>query len=566
MQLLTANLTGQTRSETLNGREYLVAPLSMIVPGVLNGSKGPLFYPLDEIAKNSDAWNGMPIVVNHPTEDGNPCSARSPKILQEFGVGTIYNVDTSKGKLTAEGWFDVLKTKQLVPDTFMKLIKNEPEELSTGLFTDNEPVKNKDEAIFNGKRYTHIARNYRPDHLAILPDKKGACSVEDGCGVNINEQGGSDNDCDTWGDGDAAGQSLNEDVIDKHMDFDSVDNRASFHDIRQSVSQALRERFGLEIGLVDLFPEKVVFHRDDKLVQLQYTIDEETYETTLSDSSPEEVRRTTEYKVIENESCGPDCECEACTTSWWALLSNAKTLPSKKLDMSPEKACKILDDGEVNGEPLTKDQRGLFGSICSTKNEEAIMPLTEDQKNQILVDLIANTGVEGPKVWNEEDREGLSALPEDKLIAMNDQRELLANASDFLKKKKDEDEEDKEKMAKNQEPVINEKPKTAQEWLAEAPPEIRSAVNNAMDFERRQKDELIKRVTKNERNPFSKEWLNSKSLEELQGLATLASNQEEQSQPIQVLAPHYAGVPGVQNLGEDFAGEDQDMAPEPFEW
>jgi hypothetical protein len=40
---LTANLVGRSRRETLNGREYIVAPVTLIVPGVLNGSKGALY-------------------------------------------------------------------------------------------------------------------------------------------------------------------------------------------------------------------------------------------------------------------------------------------------------------------------------------------------------------------------------------------------------------------------------------------------------------------------------------------------------------------------------------------
>lgn len=56
-----------------------------------------------------------------------------------------------------------------------------PMELSTGLFTQNEPAPAG--ATFNGRPYDYVARNYRPDHLAVLPDQIGACSLADGCGV-----------------------------------------------------------------------------------------------------------------------------------------------------------------------------------------------------------------------------------------------------------------------------------------------------------------------------------------------------------------------------------------------
>jgi hypothetical protein len=38
--------------------------------------------------------------------------------------------------------------------------------------------------------------------------------------------------------------------------------------------------------------------------------------------------------------------------------------PSSKIKMSPEKAKKILKDNSVHGHPLTKKQKGLFGSIA----------------------------------------------------------------------------------------------------------------------------------------------------------------------------------------------------------
>lgn len=198
MELLTANL-GKARREVLNGREYLVAPLSLLVPGVLNGSQGPLYYPPDEVAKNHDAWNGMPIVLWHPTLDGVPVSARRPDVLNEYQLGWVYNA-TADGRLTAEGWFDVemvrkVDNAKLTPGdrVLPKLLAGKPIELSTGLFTTNYPAR--PDATHNGRHYAYVARDYRPDHLAVLPDQVGACSLADGCGVNVtplaNAAGGS---------------------------------------------------------------------------------------------------------------------------------------------------------------------------------------------------------------------------------------------------------------------------------------------------------------------------------------------------------------------------------------
>lgn len=181
----TLNLAAGTRRETLDGREYIIAPLSMIVSGVLNGSNGPLYYPADELARNVDAWNGMPLVVNHPTRNGKPVSARTPEIMQASRIGWVFNAKFADGRLSGEGWFDAEKTKQVDSRIWNALNVGQQIELSTGLFTDNEPVEG-ESATHNGTVYQFIARNYRPDHLAILPDLVGACSVKAGCGVNVN--------------------------------------------------------------------------------------------------------------------------------------------------------------------------------------------------------------------------------------------------------------------------------------------------------------------------------------------------------------------------------------------
>jgi hypothetical protein len=40
-------------------------------------------------------------------------------------------------------------------------------------------------------------------------------------------------------------------------------------------------------------------------------------------------------------------------------------LPSKHMDMTPEKAKTILHDKSIRGHPLSAKQRGLFGAIAS---------------------------------------------------------------------------------------------------------------------------------------------------------------------------------------------------------
>lgn len=185
LESFTFNIGGtKLRHETMDGKEYVVAPMAMLTEGVHNGSNGPLFYPKEELSKTPVVWNMKPLVIYHPTANGQGVSACTPEVIEKRSVGVVMN-SKFDDKLRAEAWIDEPKCNQVDPRVMKALHKGEMVEVSTGLFTDNE-IK---EGEYHGKRYVAIARHYRPDHLAILPDKKGACSISDGAGLlQLNEE------------------------------------------------------------------------------------------------------------------------------------------------------------------------------------------------------------------------------------------------------------------------------------------------------------------------------------------------------------------------------------------
>ena len=191
MRHLIINLsTKGVRNETMEGRPYKVVPMVMIVEGVANGSMGRLYYPKDELRKGLNLWDHKPIVVYHPTANGEGISACKPDVLTKQKVGVILNTSVdNKGpggllRMKAEAWIEAERANLVDPRVAVAINQQKTMELSTGLFMDVEPVENGD---FRGNAYDGIARNYRPDHLAILPDKKGACSIKDGAGFIRNE-------------------------------------------------------------------------------------------------------------------------------------------------------------------------------------------------------------------------------------------------------------------------------------------------------------------------------------------------------------------------------------------
>jgi len=140
--------------------------------------------PGDEIAHFVAAWNGIPVTIRHPKQNFGSANSPTPDVPI---IGRLYNAawDEAERKLTAEYWID-LESAAKTPEgaAIINAVRNgHVLETSTGYFADEEPTPGN----FDGVEYQTVHRNLRPDHIAILPDQIGACSVKDGCGVNRNQ-------------------------------------------------------------------------------------------------------------------------------------------------------------------------------------------------------------------------------------------------------------------------------------------------------------------------------------------------------------------------------------------
>lgn len=176
-ETLVANLYGRVRRERVGNREYIVAPLTMLVPAVLNGSQGPLFYPPEEIQASTHFWEGMILTDDHLPDGVN---GRHLSTQEQYSLGVIQNPVFNNGRLQAEGWFDVERTRRINPKILSALQSGQRIELSTGLTVTYDDTA----GVHNGHPYRLIARNLRPDHLAVLLNQRGACNLNMGCGIN----------------------------------------------------------------------------------------------------------------------------------------------------------------------------------------------------------------------------------------------------------------------------------------------------------------------------------------------------------------------------------------------
>lgn len=168
------------RYEKLNGDAQIVVPVVLLKEGVHNH----VFYPAQELEKFPESWNGRPVPVFHPGEEGEAISANDPKLIEANNIGSLFGVvyDNETKALKGEVWISIAKAAKVFPYILTLIYQKKPIEVSTGLWGDMVAETGK----WNEEEYSSVLINYRPDHLALLPGKEGACSWKDGCGIRSN--------------------------------------------------------------------------------------------------------------------------------------------------------------------------------------------------------------------------------------------------------------------------------------------------------------------------------------------------------------------------------------------
>ena len=275
----TCNLSHDVvRHDQMEGEDYLVVPMVMLTEGVHSGTQGPLLYPKNELKKVPQVWNHKPIVVYHP--DG--VTACDPEILTNRKVGIIMNArigtfntvigDGIAGPqpitltaLKAEAWLKEARCN-IVDKRIMEAVENqETMELSTGLYSENEHTP----GDWYGEAYDAICRNYRPDHLALLPDRKGACSIADGAGFIRNQES-----------------------------IEPITNEQGYDTIRGMLQGELNDS---ETWVVDIYQTFFIYEKEGKLYKRDYKLENDV---AVLVGTAIEVVRVTEYRTTDGKFIG----------------------------------------------------------------------------------------------------------------------------------------------------------------------------------------------------------------------------------------------------------------------
>lgn len=460
--LVNANREYTVRIVMHQGRRHFVVPVVMMVEGVHSGSNGPVMHWAEDLGAFPGSWNGIPVVIYHPEdENGHYISANLPDVIDAEIVGRVYNTHMDGPRLRADAYLEESRLRAVSPEALAHINQGLPLEVSVGVFSEEEHT----EGQWQSETYHAVARNLRPDHLALLPGGVGACSWSDGCGVRTNEKGGT-NDV----------MTKEKESVDKRKHLDALLINAD-QDYRELVEGMQRKLDRMDNGerihyLEKMYDDHIIYRvnvrgeTQPKFYRQTYSINEE--DNIEFTDSPVEVRRQVEFvnmerkrrrtlfnsnkkevKVMSKEDKNKDTPC--CEKEVDALITNESTTYTKDdrewmLSLGEDQVAKLVanaskakqpdtppasDAGDesvkpdkelqVNADQVKEIVKGMF-----SKSEEYINLMPQDMQDQVRAGLrsyaaerdklikhiLANTK-EG--TWTED---GLKAMQHDMLTSL----------------------------------------------------------------------------------------------------------------------------------------------------
>lgn len=517
---------GPSRSEELMGKEYVVFPAVMVRSQVLNNNLGRSLLPAYEFTETWAAqWNGTPVVAGeHPKRNGVDVSARDPEVLNTQGVGVIFNARTvhsgELAELKAEVWLDTSRTEEVpeLQNILDSLEADTPVELSTGFMAFVE----EEAGVFNGREFDLVMHPVGADHLAIFSEAIGACSVSDGCGLGVNQDGEGDMADEPTTTEQEPGWYRN--FVDKIMSklpgigpSETVDNQGMSDDEKHRlIWKGLQDRFGgpgKELWIQDTFSDdgEVVFAiwsqgEGSELWMSGFEITEEGDEVTFTD--PVRVIKRTVYEPASNEEA--DNPGGAMNRKQLiAHLAKDENLEESVLQKLSDCQLKALHEAE------SADAGGDGGSDPTPEGSAGGSdPAPTDGGSGPTVQ-----GEGDPAPSNQQDA-GVAAAMQELTAAIKGVREDLGAL------------------------------KSTQEEHSKTIRELHEVTAPAVQEQNREREELIESLASNERVPWEKDELEPKGLEELRRLAAMARGR--------TYAPR-----GGPKVGTQSADEPKFMAPKP---
>lgn len=335
------------------GVKHMVIPVIMAQEGVMNR----LFYPYEEFEGWANTWDGVPVPINHPEIEGVAVSARSPRIQELNSVGYVFNSKYEDKKLKGEIYLNLEKVKKLNADYLIQSFESgEIMEVSTGLYSNVEMVSGK----YGDDEYDAIVRNIRPDHLALLPNTVGACSVEDGCGASI-----SVNSCKCGG---ACGGKKN-----------------SQKEISKLLNLSLEKKYNDLVYIIDIYDNSVIyeFGKNRSVYRESYAINDDN--VVILEDDAQEVIQKTSYQTL-NLSGGNNNMTE---------IQNEEIKEEEATEETPEEVTE--EATEETTEETTEEIKEETTEEVKAETEEATEEATEEVKENEETEIVENQLIDNEK-------------------------------------------------------------------------------------------------------------------------------------------------------------------------
>ncbi len=257
-----ASILAAATRQDVNGVSHLIVPVIAARVGVMNG----LYYSEDALSTS--------VPVSHPKNGEQFLSANTPE-GSKTNIGHFYHVnfDTQTQALKGQLFLNIPRAELLgYSDLITRLESGEQIDVSTGLYPNIEQVS----GDFNGEAYSGKVLNLYPDHLAILPNEVGACSVKKGCGTHLfNNCEGGNKPCSC-----KAGQAKPSiwsnafQTVKKALGFQA--NEASHEEIRDKIRAAIRASLSSTDYwpyIMDVYDNFFVYELDSLLFKQGYGLD-----------------------------------------------------------------------------------------------------------------------------------------------------------------------------------------------------------------------------------------------------------------------------------------------------
>lgn len=514
-----AGKTGVIRSAQYHGRDHIVVPVVMLMEGVIHAINAPTaeFVPLATLSRAPQGWDGRPVVLGHPVLNGRQISANDPSVLEAKKFGRVFKTRIEGKKLLCEAWLDPQKIEKMGEQRMLQRIKSgESIEVSVGAFVSTRAAAGN----HLGKGYQSEWAEIMPDHLAFLPNSVGACSIDMGCGAVRTAEAGDRRMSES--------RTLGERL---RALFTFKASAASHRELHERLAEALKKVVPGFMYVEGVYMDNTVVYVVNERPGFSYT-----EPSVAMDDKMEMYKRSYTSDVDGNVTLSDDAvEVEAVTT-----------FEPKDEDMRDAAGARNSASDMARIQEM-HDKSVELGAMCAPKAAEAALtaasaanteaaenggkeePMALDPKKAAIIKALTECPCSG---FTTADLTALESFSEERLLAFQ-----AAGAA-----RKAEQDTASIKAAAAAAPAVvpattEVKPKTVEEFLAEAPEEIRTLIADKQAQDAATRATLVN-VLKTAQKEYTEPELVAMDLKSLERLARLTNSVEPAHVPS---APDFSG-------------------------